>query len=84
MKLVFNRSLTGKCFHGNKFGAVINRRWGFELLFFWRRNELGLGLMAFSKSIRSFGSVAPLQSSPKISEAERGWGKSTDELIPAE
>ena len=34
MKLVFNRSLTGKCFSGNKFRAIINRRRGFELLFF--------------------------------------------------
>jgi hypothetical protein len=34
MKLVFNRSLTGKCFSGNKFRAIINRRRDFELLFF--------------------------------------------------
>jgi hypothetical protein len=26
MKLAFNRSLTGKCFSGNKFRTIINRR----------------------------------------------------------
>ena len=28
MKLIFNRSLTGKCFSGNKFRAIINRYTG--------------------------------------------------------
>jgi hypothetical protein len=30
MKLVFNRSLTGKCFSGNKFRTLINRRLRFS------------------------------------------------------
>jgi hypothetical protein len=41
MKLVFNRSLTGKRFSGNKFRAIINRRRGSEPLFLGGENELG-------------------------------------------
>jgi hypothetical protein len=41
MKLVFNRSLTGKCFSGNKFRAIFNRRRGFKPLFIGGENELG-------------------------------------------
>lgn len=42
MKLAFNCFLTGKCFSGNKFRAIVNRRRGFEFLFFGGENERGM------------------------------------------
>jgi hypothetical protein len=58
MKLVFNRSLTGKRLSRNKFWTIINRRRGFEPLFIggvlskggWRTITISLSDLLFSTS----------------------------------